>query len=257
MTNVGNGVKDFFYEPINGLMHSPRHFVEGLEIGTQSLARNLVLGISQSAANVTEVVNSNLTSLTDRNFIEERKAHRKMLAEIINRSTGNRSLSEAFAHAGSSLVLGFKSGAKGIIEHPSHYASRRGTVGFLQGMGQGLVGAIVKPVIGLGDAAGNFVSSLVSQNFVIAFLYFSYTFSVLVMQHVSDAASEKMPIVRTQRRLRRALPITTSLKNCQAATIIPYEDDAAMAQKIITSGDNVDDVYLGHIKVQSDVIIAR
>ncbi len=77
------------------------------------------------------------------------------------------------------------------------------------------------------------------------------------MQHVSDAASEKMPIVRTQRRLRRALPITTSLKNRQAATLIPYEDDAAMAQKIITSGDNVDDVYLGHIKVQSDVIIAR
>ena len=27
--NVGTGVRDFFYEPINGAVHGPRQFIEG------------------------------------------------------------------------------------------------------------------------------------------------------------------------------------------------------------------------------------
>uniref|UniRef100_A0A7S1BUD7 Vacuolar protein sorting-associated protein 13 VPS13 adaptor binding domain-containing protein n=1 Tax=Corethron hystrix TaxID=216773 RepID=A0A7S1BUD7_9STRA len=43
--NVGNGVRDFFYEPINGMILGPSSFLEGLEIGTQSLARGFFFGI--------------------------------------------------------------------------------------------------------------------------------------------------------------------------------------------------------------------
>ena len=229
--NIGNGVKDFFYEPINGMMHSPAHFIEGLEMGTQSLARNLVLGISQGAANVTDVVNSNLTSLTDREFIEERKAHRRMLAEAINRSSGNRSIHDSVVRAGSSISMALRSGAKGIIDQPSKYASEHGTVGFIQGIGQGLIGAIVKPVIGIGDAA------------------------VLVMQHVSDVTSEKMPLIRNPRRLRRALPLYT-VGHQHVAHIVPYDDSAAMAQKIVSSDGSITDIYLGHLNLPNQVVIA-
>ena len=50
----------------------------------------------------------------------------------------------------------------GIVEQPAIYASKHGPVGFVKGVGKALVGAIVKPVVGVGDAA------------------------VLVMNHVSD-----------------------------------------------------------------------
>ncbi len=42
LANVGTGVRDFFYEPINGLVHGPEKFVEGIEIGSLSLARKFV-----------------------------------------------------------------------------------------------------------------------------------------------------------------------------------------------------------------------
>ena len=229
--NIGNGVKDFFYEPINGMMHSPAHFVEGLELGTQSLARNLVLGISQGAANVTDMVNSNLTTLTDREFIEERKAHRRMLAETINRSSGNRSIHDSVSRAGSSIAMAMRSGAKGIIDQPSKYASEYGAMGFIQGVGQGLIGAIVKPVIGIGDA------------------------TVLVMQHVSDVSSEKMPVIRNPRRLRRALPLYT-IGYRHVARLVPYDDSAAMAQKIVSGDGSMTDIYLGHLNLPNEVVIA-
>eukprot|EP00814_Leptocylindrus_danicus_P006792 CAMPEP_0116043306 /NCGR_PEP_ID=MMETSP0321-20121206/26276_1 /TAXON_ID=163516 /ORGANISM="Leptocylindrus danicus var. danicus, Strain B650" /LENGTH=781 /DNA_ID=CAMNT_0003524087 /DNA_START=220 /DNA_END=2562 /DNA_ORIENTATION=- len=231
LANIGNGVKDFFYEPINGMMHSPGQFLEGLEVGTQSLARNLVLGISQGAANVAEVVNSNLTTLTDKEFIEERNAHRRMLAEAINRGTKTRSIADSLVQAGSSVALGMKSGARGIIDQPSRYASEHGTIGFFQGVGKGLIGAIVKPVIGIGDAA------------------------VLVMQHVSEVTCEDKPVLRNPRRLRRALPLT-SVGHHQVLQLIPYDDVAAMAQKIVTGGESFKDIYLGHMNLKNDVIIA-
>ena len=53
LANVGTGVRDFFYEPINGLVHGPERFIEGLENGSISLARGVFLGVVRGAANVT------------------------------------------------------------------------------------------------------------------------------------------------------------------------------------------------------------
>ena len=53
--NVGTGVRDFFYEPINGIIQGPAEFLEGLETGTKNLARGLFVGVVRGAANVTEV----------------------------------------------------------------------------------------------------------------------------------------------------------------------------------------------------------
>ena len=44
-------------------------------------------------------------------------------------------------------------GALGIVEQPTMYASKHGPVGFIKGVGKAIVGAVVKPVIGFGDAA--------------------------------------------------------------------------------------------------------
>ena len=232
ISNVGTGVRDFFYEPINGLVHGPSQFIEGLEAGTQSLARGVFVGVVRGAANVTEVVNTNLAGLTaDDDFIDERKAHQRMLTDAMSRGETNRTMSDSLYLAGASVARSVKSGTVGIWEQPTLYASKHGPVGFVKGVGKALVGAIVKPVVGVGDAA------------------------VLVMNHVSDATSDKEIIPKIPKRLRRALP-RVSLDKPFKVKLVQFDDKAAKAQKIVTGGESVDDVYIGHVNTPSHLIIA-
>lgn len=135
ITNVGTGVRDFFYEPINGAVHGPKQFIEGLEAGTQSLARGVFVGVVRGAANVTELVNANLVGLTaDDEFIDERKAHQRLLTDAMSRGKNSRTLGDSLYLAGASVARGVKSGALGIYEQPAIYASKHGPVGFLKGV---------------------------------------------------------------------------------------------------------------------------
>ena len=231
ISNVGTGVRDFFYEPINGAVHGPRQFIEGLEAGTQSLARGVFVGVVRGAANVTELVSANLVGLTaDEEFIDERNAHQRLLTDALSRGTSARTFGDSLHLAGASVARSFKSGALGILEQPAMYASRHGPIGFLKGMGKAIVGAVVKPVVGVGDAAA------------------------LVMNHVSDATSTKRILPKIPKRLRRALPSRSAQKlNC--VRLLPYDERAAKAQKIVTGGENVDDVYYGHLQIPSHLII--
>lgn len=232
ISNVGTGVRDFFYEPINGAVHGPRQFIEGLEAGTQSLARGVFVGVVRGAANMAEVLNSNLAGLTaDEDFLDERKAHQRMLTDAMSRGKSNRSFSDSLYLAGASVARGIKSGALGIVEQPAHYASKHGPVGFLKGVGKAMVGVVVKPVVGVGDAA------------------------VLVMNHMSDATSLKQVLPKIPKRLRRALPSHSPDKPYRVR-LLPYDERAAKAQKIVTGSESLDDVYIGHIDIPSHLIIA-
>lgn len=128
ITNVGTGVRDFFYEPIQGAVHGPRQFIEGLEAGTQSLARGVFVGVVRGAANVTEVVNANLAVLTaDDDFIDERRAFQRTLTDAMSRGAANtRSFGDSLYLAGASVARGVKSGAVGMVEQPGFYASKHG-----------------------------------------------------------------------------------------------------------------------------------
>jgi Vacuolar-sorting-associated 13 protein C-terminal len=224
--------RDFFYEPAAGLVHGPKQFLEGLETGTQSLARGVFVGVVRGAANVTEMVNANLVGLTaDEEFIDERKAHQRLITDAMSRSSTTRTFGDSLYLAGASVARGVRSGALGIVEQPAIYASKHGPVGFVKGVGKAIVGAIVKPVVGVGDAA------------------------VLVMNHMSDATSKKQVPPRIPKRLRRALPCWLPEKpNC--VLLLPYDERAAKAQKIVTGGESIDDVYIGHIHIPSHLIIA-
>lgn len=232
ISNVGTGVRDFFYEPINGAVHGPKQFLEGLEAGTQSLARGVFVGVVRGAANVTEVVNGNLAGLTaDDDFIDERRAHQRMLTDAMSRGLVNRTFGDSLYLAGASVARGLKSGAFGIVEQPAIYASKHGPVGFVKGVGKAMVGAVFKPVVGVGDAA------------------------VLVMNHMSDMTSDKEVLQKIPRRLRRALPSRCADKpNC--VRLLPYDERAAKAQKIVTASESIDDVYIGHINIPSHLVIA-
>jgi len=232
ISNVGTGVRDFFYEPIQGAVHGPRQFIEGLEAGTQSLARGVFVGGLSLAANVAEIVNHNLAlASADDDFIGERKAHQRMLTDAMSRGATNRKFRDSMYLAAASVSRGIKSGAMGIVEQPTRYASKYGPVGLVKGVGKAVVGAIIKPVVGVGDAAA------------------------LLMNHVSDATSNKQVQPKIPKRLRRALP-SRSAKKPNCVILRPYDDHAAKAQKIVTGEENCDDVYIGHVYIPSHLIIA-
>lgn len=233
INDVGSGVKDFFYEPISAAALGPKEFIQGLDRGTQSLARGLFVGVVRGTANVTEVVNTNLASLTaDEEFIDERKAHQRMLTDAMSRGlAANRSLGDSVGLAGESVLRSIRSGAIGVLEQPTIYASKHGPVGFVKGLGKGLAGAVLKPVVGVGDAA------------------------VIVMNHLSDATSKKQVRPKIPKRLRRALPCRSTEKpNC--VRLDPYDEKSAKAQKIVTGDESLDDVYLGHLNTPTHLIIA-
>jgi hypothetical protein len=190
------------------------------------------VGVVRGAANVTEAVNSNLAGLTaDDNFIDERKAHQRMLTDAMSRGVSSRTFRDSLNLAYASVARGLKSGALGIIEQPAIYASKHGPIGFLKGIGKAVIGAVVKPVVGLGDGA------------------------VLVMNHMSDATSKKQFFPKIPKRLRRALP-SRSAGNPSAVYLDPYDERAAKAQKIVTGGESIGDVYLGHVNIASHLVIA-
>lgn len=232
ISNVGTGVRDFFYEPIQGAVHGPRQFIEGLEAGTQSLARGVFVGVVRGAANVAEIVNHNLAlASADDDFIDERKAHQRMLTDAMSRGATNRKFSDSMYLAAASVARGVRSGAMGIVEQPTRYASKHGPVGLVKGVGKAVVGAILKPVVGVGDAAA------------------------LLMNHVSDITSGKQIVPKIPKRLRRALP-SRSVEKPNCVALNPFDDRAAKAQKIVTGGESVDDVYIGHVNIPSHLIIA-
>ena len=51
--NLGTGVLDFFYEPAQGLVKSPKDFGMGLAKGTSSLVRNTIYGTFNTVAKIT------------------------------------------------------------------------------------------------------------------------------------------------------------------------------------------------------------
>lgn len=227
LSNVGSGVKDFFYEPIQGLVHGPEEFLMGLEAGTFSLARGVVVAFVRGAADVTYLLSDNLASLTsDEAFIGERNLFQK---QLMYTKAAQRTVHDTLSIAGTNVVRGFQSAASGIIAQPRFHFSRQGASGLVIGAGLGIFGALVKPVVGLGDAA------------------------VVVMNHGLDATTATS--LRDNKRLRRALPSAPSTSHTKTK-LVPYDEMAAKIQQQVTKGETVDDVYLGHILTRHHLIIA-
>ena len=179
---------------------------------------------------VTDLVSHNLANLTDDEFIDERHAFQRRLVHLVKTDRSQRTIHDALEVAGSFLARGIRSGATGIINQPAMYASRYGTAGLIKGVGKALVGAIVKPVVGVGDAA------------------------VVVLTHVSETTTNQVNTVKVVKRMRRALPCTIS-EFGKSVTLTPYDESSAMAQQIVTQQETEDDVYLGHVDIHLFTVI--
>lgn len=92
--NLGTGVKDFFYEPFEGMSEgSLEAFLSGLGKGTNSLLGNTMEGTFTAASKITGTLGHGLASLTlDRRYNHDRARRRAQEAQ--NVSEGIKQVSE-------------------------------------------------------------------------------------------------------------------------------------------------------------------
>ncbi|ETV82603.1 hypothetical protein, variant [Aphanomyces astaci] len=146
VSNLGCGVKDFFYEPAAGMVRGPGQFVKGLTKGTESLVKNSVYGTFNAASKLTGSISTGLATLSmDKTYIQSRI---------------NRPKKDGPTNVGAGLLLGTKqlgqgilAGVSGIITQPAMGAYHNGLTGFVEGVGKGILGAAVKPTAGILDLA--------------------------------------------------------------------------------------------------------
>lgn len=148
---LGEGVGDFVLEPARGLQRSVQemdasHLVDGVARGTLSLARHTVGGFADSAAMLAETFSKNMTVLTlDRRYALKRDRYDPFRAQ------DDINVAHGIGSGAQKLARGFLDGVSGVVRAPIRGAEKRGLEGFAKGVGKGLLGLLVKPIIGISD----------------------------------------------------------------------------------------------------------
>lgn len=214
---VGGGVKDFFYEPYQGAVHSPHEFVVGLGKGTSSFFTNFVAGAMNSTVAFAGTASKGIGYLSgDGEYVRKRAIKRQ-------RSRANRGgIMDGIMDGGESIMSGFTSGMSGLVTRPFEEARKTGASGFLKGLGLGLLGALVKPVMGLTDGAASVAAGVSNQ-----------------------VGKERLYVnVRPARALERSEADATDL------VLAPLNLKAAYAQEFVIKRSkkmSYDDAYLNYI----------
>lgn len=144
-TNLGTGVKDFFYEPIQGVVKGPGEFGAGLARGTLSLVNGTLQGTFGSVGRITGALGKGLAAITlDDSYQESR---RQAFQDKPN------DLAEGLTQGGKQFVKGIAGGVAGVFISPFQGAKKEGVEGFMKGLGKGLLGVVAKPVGGVVDLA--------------------------------------------------------------------------------------------------------
>jgi hypothetical protein len=160
--NIGDGVKAFFYEPYEGLMHSPDQFIFGVGRGTGSLISHVSAGVVSSLGTVLESATKGVAkgaSLIsgDEKYAKKMEEKRRLNAQ----STGG--VVHGIKAGGESVFEGFKSGISGLVTKPYEEGKKSGAIGFVKGIGLGALGVITKPVMGVTDGIANVAHGITNQ----------------------------------------------------------------------------------------------
>lgn len=117
----------------------------GLAKGTSSLLRNSLSGLFDTASKLTgTIAKIGVAATFDEDF---RRARARMQQQKAR-------------HVGEGLVLGFRDlgvglykGITGVVTSPVEGAIKEGALGFFKGVGIGVAGVFIKPMVGVADFA--------------------------------------------------------------------------------------------------------
>lgn len=148
--NVSSGVTDIFYEPYKGLVMTdrPQDLGIGIAKGASSFVKKSVFGFSDSMAKFTGSLSKGLAVATmDQEFQNSRRMKR-------SRNRPKHAL-YGITSGGNAFAESLASGIGGLARHPLQGAEKEGTLGFVKGIGKGLLGVPTKAAIGAFDLASN------------------------------------------------------------------------------------------------------
>ena len=151
--NLSTGLKDFVYEPAQGYLQGTG-VGSGLRKGTDSLVRNAVHGVFNSAAKITGSVSKgvSLLSLDSKYQLQRRQFERAK----------PRHVGEGVKMGLQGLGAGLYEGVTGLVTAPYNGLQEDGAQGFMKGMVQGVMGLAIKPTAGVLDTAVKFTEGISS-----------------------------------------------------------------------------------------------
>ncbi len=156
LSQLGTGVWDFFYEPAEGLMHSPFAFGLGVAKGTLSLVSNTASGVLGFTTKITRSVGGGLAVLSmDKEFQMNRIQRRVKREQSLKEGGKLRAVGRHMFQAGKELGGGIYRGVSGIFVQPYRRGKDRGVKGFVVGASIGVAGLVTKPMVGCMDAVSH------------------------------------------------------------------------------------------------------
>ena len=150
VNRIGDGAINFIVSPYEGLKKSmveldPSYVAQGVVKGTGALGSAVVGGLAQSAGLLTSTLSKNLAILTlDTKY-------------KLSRDVGNvekpATVVGGLGSGGRKLLDGVLEGVDGAIRKPMEGVEKGGILGLSKGLLRGGLGLVLKPVIGMADAA--------------------------------------------------------------------------------------------------------
>ncbi|KAG0185188.1 hypothetical protein DFQ28_009826 [Apophysomyces sp. BC1034] len=153
--NLSSGVGELFYEPYQGFIMSdrPQDLGIGIARGVGGFMKKSVFGVTDSVSRITGSLGKGLSAATmDKKFQERRRLN-------LTRNKPRHAMygvTQGVAYFGTSIA----SGVAGLVKRPMEGAETGGALGFVGGVGRGLVGALTKPVVGVFDLASNVTAGI-------------------------------------------------------------------------------------------------
>lgn len=145
LDHIGTGVRDFVYEPLEGLKVGGKGFRKGLAKGTASLVSNTLDGTFDAASKISGTFGQGLATMSMDDHYQQIRARA--------RRRHVRGIREGLVQGSKELSLGVYEGVTGLVLGPVRGAQEGGAVGFVRGTITGIIGLPVKPVAGIFDFA--------------------------------------------------------------------------------------------------------
>lgn len=166
VSSFSAGLRDFVLQPSRELKHltkNPSRFGVGVLRGTLSLVSNSASGVFGLFSNLGSSFGATAAILTlDKEFqnlhSEQQAAQQRNYDRLRQRGFGRVTL--LVTRPVHDVVFGLVSASTGIITEPYRGAKKEGIKGFAKGAGVGVIGVLVKPIVGLSDAFAHVMESV-------------------------------------------------------------------------------------------------
>lgn len=166
LTSFRSGLRDFFLQPSRELKHiarNPSRVGVGVLKGTLSLVSNSASGIFGFASNLGATIGETATLLTldqhyQRLHSEQKVAQQRHYDRWKKKGFGHITL--MVSRPVHDIVLGVLSASTGLVTEPYRGARKDGIPGVIKGTAIGVIGVVVKPIVGLSDAFAHVMESI-------------------------------------------------------------------------------------------------